>query len=154
MYGISQDISIPKRPKYSQEMRESRLEAIDEELDDIQRILQFKQKRLTQAETTKKCAFCEQLTMEMKELRDKKRELELERKEFVKKGKRAKKRRVREIEDQGDDISDVDADCRSSSSRSITPSRPPLHLSSPDLPGTSREEHMESPESHSSASHF
>ena len=150
VYGVSQDSSIPKRPKYNQEMRESRIEAIDEELDDIQRILQFKQKRLVQAETAKKYAFCEQLTMEMKELRDKKRELEFERKEFVKKGKRAKKRQVREMEDQGEESSDVDADCHSSSSRSVTPSfRLPLHLSSPDLPGSSREEHIESPESHS-----
>ena len=84
-YGLSQDECAPKRPKFSQEMRENRIEAIEDELGDML----FKEKRLTQAEAAKKYTMCEQLTIEIKELRDRKRELELEKMQFVKKGKRA-----------------------------------------------------------------
>ena len=56
-------------------MRENRFEAIE---DDISRIMLFKEKRLTQAEAAKKYTMCEQLTIEIKELRYRKRELELE----------------------------------------------------------------------------
>lgn len=120
MYGIPQDESVPKRPKYSQDMRERRIEAIGDELRDIVRIVQFKEKRLMQAEAAKKYAMCEQLTIEIKELRDKKRELELEKAQFVKKGKRAMRRRVRES-DFDAESSDIDDNCPSTSSRSATP---------------------------------
>ena len=48
-YG-SVDHGTSKRPKYDKEARESRLTAIKEEVRDIARILQFKEKRLSQAE--------------------------------------------------------------------------------------------------------
>ena len=78
-------------------------------------ILQFKQKHLTLAETAKKYTLCEQLTMEMKELREKQCELELE---ICEEGKESEERHATEIDDES---SDVDGDCRSSGSRSVTP---------------------------------
>ena len=143
-YGIPQDESAPKRPKYTQEMRECRIEAIGDELRDIVHIIQFKEKRLMQAEAAKKYAMCEQLTIEIKELRDKKRELELEKAQFVKKGKRAMRRRVREI-DFDAESSDIDDDCPSTSSRSATPAVQSASLlpspstpSSPEFVGASK----------------
>ena len=59
--------------KYSQEIRENRMEEIEDELADISQIMQFKQKRFSQAESAKKYSMCEQLTVEMRELKDKTR---------------------------------------------------------------------------------
>ena len=139
VYGIPQDESVPKRPKYSQEMRESRIEAIGDELRDIVRIVQFKEKCPMQAEAAKKYAMCEQLTIEIKELRDKKRELELEKAQFVKKGKRAMRRRVREsdFDPESSDIDDIDNNCPSTSSRSATPAAQSTSLlPSPSTPSS------------------
>ena len=137
VYGISRE-PTPKRPKYSHEMRDNRIEAIEEEIDDISRIMRFKEKRLTQAEAAKKYAICEQLTIE---LRDRKRELEIEKMQFVKKGKRALKRRAEKMVPEAEkdtESSDVDGDCPSTStSRSVTPApRPALHLRSPSFPSS------------------
>lgn len=76
VYGDSRAENPSKRPKYSQEMRENRMDEIEDELADISRIMQFKKKRLSQAESAKKYSMCEQLTVEMRELKDKKRVLD------------------------------------------------------------------------------
>ena len=93
--------------------------------------------------------------MQFKEkLRDRKRELELERVQFVKKGKRALQRKAKQTETDPES-SDVDGDCPSTSSRSITPApRPAFQLRSPSFPSspsslefTSAPKQQESPES-------
>ena len=48
-YGHPETESTPKRPKYNQELREERLRAIHEELDDISRMLLFKERHLSQS---------------------------------------------------------------------------------------------------------
>ena len=84
-------------------------------------------------------------------LRDRKRELELERVQFVKKGKRALQRKAKQTETDPES-SDVDGNCPSTSSRSVTPAprpafqlRSPSSLSSPEF--TSAPKQQESPES-------
>ena len=89
-------------------MREDRLKAISEELNDISRILLFKEKRLSQSEAARNYKVCEQLTEDIMEHKSRRRELEAERRLFVQKVKRAKRR------------SDS-TDTGSSNSRSVTP---------------------------------
>lgn len=87
--------------------------------------MHFKEKRLLQAEAVKKYAMCEQLSVEIKELKDKKRELELEKQQFIKKGKRAIRRQTKKSQD-GSESSDIDEDGASSiseRSRSTTPAK-------------------------------
>ena len=84
-------------------------------------------------------------------LRDRKRELELERVQFVKKGKRALQRKAKQTETDPES-SDVDGNCPSTSSRSVTPApRPAFQLRSPSSPSspefTSAPKQQESPES-------
>ena len=151
VYGVTPAENTPKRPKYNQEMREDRLEAIEDELADISRIMQFKEKRLSQAEATKKYSVCEQLSIEIKELKDNKRVLQLEKQNFMKKEKRAKRRQVT-LQQNDSEYSDVDADgpnsSRSEKSRSTTPasSIPPFRFKSPSSPSSSEsvsiKEHM------------
>ena len=62
MYGKVDD--APKRPKYDKDAREDRIKPIEEERDDVTRILQFKQRRLLQEEAAKHYQTCEQLMEE------------------------------------------------------------------------------------------
>ena len=67
---------MPRRPKFDEKMREERLHSIEQELTDIYRILQFKEKRLSQHEVDRNYRSCEQVTEEMMSLKGRKRELE------------------------------------------------------------------------------
>ena len=125
------------------------MEVIEDELGDILRIMKFKEKCLSQAESAKKYSMCEHLTVEMKELKDKKRVPELEKQVFVKKARRAKQRQVK-LNRNDSESSDVDADgpssSRSEKSRSTTPasSQPQLQfrsLSSPSPDIVSIQQH-------------
>lgn len=91
--------SAPKRPKYDKEARDSRIKAIEEEVQDISRILKFKEKRLLQAEAAKNYRTCEQLTEEMMGLKSRKNELQVEKRLFDKKGKRAQRREAKRRQD-------------------------------------------------------
>ena len=95
VYGVHESESTPKRPKCDQEMREERLEAIDEEMKDIARMLQFKEKRLSQAEAARNYTVCERVTEEIMALKSRKRELDAEKRLFENKVKRAKGREAR-----------------------------------------------------------
>ena len=119
-YSSSQSTkSTPKRPKYDKEMREERLTTIGDKLNDVARILLFKERRLSQSEAARNYKVCEQLTEEIMELKSKRRDLEAERRLFQQKMKRAK-RRIEQREN--DSTSDT-----GNSSRSVTPA-PNLEL--------------------------
>ena len=93
MYGNLDN--APKRPKYDNQARADRVKAIEEEVRDISRILQFKQKRLLQAEAARNYRTCEQLTEEMMGLRSRKNELQVGKRVFDRKGKRAQRRQAK-----------------------------------------------------------
>ena len=94
-YGMHDIASIPKRPKCDKDMREECLQAIEEEMNDIARMLQFKEKRLSQAEAGRNYKVCEQLTEEMMALKSSRRELDTEKLLLEHKSKRAKRREAR-----------------------------------------------------------
>lgn len=125
VYGLAESSCQVKRPKFDEAMRDERLQSIEEELCDISRILQYKEKRLSQHEASKNYRLCEQVTEEMMDLKSKRRELEAEKAVFIKKARRAKarqnKRSARLAEDS--ESSDVDSILPKSRSRSksLTP---------------------------------
>ena len=53
IYGQSDILSAPKRPKYDKEAREEHIVATGEELSDISRLLAYKEKSLCQAENAR-----------------------------------------------------------------------------------------------------
>ena len=61
--------STPKRPKFDKEMRAERIRQIQDDLNDLTRVLAFKEKRLQQAEAGRNYRVCEQITEEMMELK-------------------------------------------------------------------------------------
>lgn len=69
LYGQHNTTNTPKRPKCDKDMREDRLQAIEEELQDITRMLKFKDKRLSQAEAAWNYKTCEQVTEEIMALK-------------------------------------------------------------------------------------
>ena len=95
VYGVSDSVSTPKRPKCDKDLREQRLQAIEDEIKDINRMLQFKEKRLSQAEAGRNYKACEQVTEEIMSLKSRKRELEAEKRLFEQKAKRARRRETR-----------------------------------------------------------
>ena len=118
VYGKSLS-DMPKRPKFDEKMREERIHSIEEELTDISRILQFKEKRLSQHEVDRNYRSCEQVTEEMMSLKGRKRELEGEKTILLKKARRAKKRKRAVLTS---DTSDVAPSSPSpGSSRPVTP---------------------------------
>ena len=121
VYGQS-ETSRPKRTKYDEKMREEHIQSIDEELADISRILDFKGKTLSQHEVAKNYRLCEQVTEEMMSMKRRKRELETERNEFVKKSRRAKARlRKKDVIRASDTSDDLPSSRSSTRSRSVTP---------------------------------
>ena len=142
-------------------MREEQLQTIEDEMSDIERMLRFKEKRLSQAEAGRNYKVCEQLTEEMMALKSRKRELDTEKRLFEQKKKRAKTREIRiqrvSKEKQESEPSDLDggplskttSTCSSpsesessSASRSVTPAwlrttspalQSPTSVSSPSL---------------------
>ena len=149
--------SAPKRPKYDKESREDRVKAIEEEVQDISRILWFKEKRHSQAEAARNYRTCEQLTEEMMGLKSRKKELQVEKRLFDNKRKRAQRRDAKK---QQDSHSSDFAGSTPSTSRCDTPFSPfQSSLMSPpnvtgsvcsDLPSVSPEHYhwSRSPESH------
>lgn len=123
IYGQAASSSTPKRTKYDEEMRAERLQNIEEELSDISRMLEFKGKRLSQHEAAKNYRSCEQVTEEMMALKERKRELEVEKALFVKKARRAKARQKKKYTLATSGASDVPFSSPSSpsTSRSVTP---------------------------------
>lgn len=125
LYGKPQSDSTPKRAKYNQDMREERMATVEEELSDVARMMQFKEKRRSQAEAGKNYRACEQITEELMVLKSRKRELEAEKCLLIRKARRAKQRKQRENKQESDESSDIDADnlssSRCSTSRSVTP---------------------------------
>jgi len=97
VYGKADLTVLPsaKRPKYDKEMRADRLKSINDELSDIDRLLKFKEKRLSQAESSKSYKTCEQVTEEIMTLKSKATDLNREKRLFEKKADRAKRRMLR-----------------------------------------------------------
>ena len=91
--------NAPKRPKYDKNSREDRVKAIEEEAQDISRILRFKEKHLSQAEAARNYRTCEQLTEEMMGLKSRKNELQVEKQLFDKKRKCAQRRQAKKRQD-------------------------------------------------------
>lgn len=87
VYGNPEATTTPKRPKFDEEMVEERLQVVSEELSDISRMLQFKERRLSQAEAAKNYKQCEQVTEEIMSLKSRRHELESEKCIFEKKRK-------------------------------------------------------------------
>ncbi len=120
VYGESDTPSAPKRPKFAKEAREERIAAIDEELKDTARLLAYKEKSLSQAESTRNYKLCEKVTEDLMALKSKRCDLKAEKSLFDRKRKRASRRERRIYRDS--ESSDIDTGpC---SSRSITPLSP------------------------------
>ena len=83
--------NAPKRQNLNKTIRESRIQDIKEEIDDLNHRISFKEKRVTAAENMKNYKTCDEITGEISELKTKRRELDLELKDLQKKEKRAKK---------------------------------------------------------------
>ena len=127
VYGRIETSSTAKRPKYEKEMRDERMKSIEEELQDITRLMQFKEKRLTQAESSKSYKLCEQVTEEIMNLKSKKNELMTEKRLFERKKTRAAKR----IRKKGSTVDKGPSSCTSSPQpRSDTSDRSRLKSSS------------------------
>ena len=101
VYGKADVNVVPsvKRPKYDEEMRADRIKCIDDELSDITRLMKFKEKRVSQAESSKSYKTCEQVTEEIMTLKNKATELNREKRLFEKKANRAKRRIIRKKRD-------------------------------------------------------
>lgn len=75
-------------------MRRKRKNELEEEIQDITQMIRFKEKRCSQAETTRNYKICDQLTEEQMELKKRKRDLEAELTVFCRKEKRARRHRT------------------------------------------------------------
>ena len=80
-----------KRPKIDKEMREKRIQNIEEELTDLRQRISFKEKRVIAAENMKNYKVCDEITGEISEIKAKCRELEAELKLLLTKEKRSKR---------------------------------------------------------------
>ena len=114
-----------KRPKLSQQIKRDRLLAIEEEVKDTARVLSFKEKRISQAESDKKYKMCEQLAEEVIELKSKQRGLHAEKRMLEQKMNRAKRYRSRKDSDLSGYSSTMSCD-----SRDRSPSDSPMPRSS------------------------
>ena len=74
----------PKRPKFSQSFRENRMLQIEEDLQDLNDRIGFKDKRITAALNSKEYKKCDEIKEEVTALKHKRRELEAERKHLQK----------------------------------------------------------------------
>ena len=83
--------STPKRPKFDEDMRRKRKKELEEDIEDLTQVIRFKEKRCSQAETTRNYKVCDQLTEEQMELKKKRRELEAELTIICRKEKRAQR---------------------------------------------------------------
>ena len=90
----SSSSNTPKRQNLNKDIRESRINDIKEEIEDINRRISFKEKRVSAAENMKNYKTCDEITGEISELKTKRHELESELKELQKKDKRARKYEV------------------------------------------------------------
>lgn len=77
VYGKTDTVPVVKRLMYGEEMREDRLKSINDELCDIDKLLKFREKQLSQAENSKSYKVCEQVTEEMMTLKSKVTELHM-----------------------------------------------------------------------------
>lgn len=103
------------------------MQALQEELVDVARVLHYKEKRLSQAEASRNYRTCEQLTEEMMALKSKKCELEAEKYLLERKQRRAESRKMR-LRPSASESSDMDGSTssRSAKSRSVTPAASPF----------------------------
>lgn len=85
-----------KRPKINKDMREKRIQNIEEELTDLRQRISFKEKRVNAAENIKNYKVCDEITGEISEIKAKCRELEAELKLLLMKEKRAQKHYLRQ----------------------------------------------------------
>ena len=90
----SSSSNTPKRQNLNKDIRESRINDVKEEIEDINRRISFKEKRVSAAENMKNYKTCDEITGEISELKTKRHELESELKELQKKDKRARKYEV------------------------------------------------------------
>lgn len=84
-----------KRPKLNRDIREKRIQHIEEELKDLRQRISFKEKRVYAAENMKNYKVCDEITGEITEIKAKCRELEEELKLLLSKEKRAQKYQTR-----------------------------------------------------------
>ena len=120
-YGVQ--TPTPKRPRYAQDMRDERIKAIDDELADINKMMTFKEKRLSQAEAAKNYKLCEQVTEELMQLKTQKRELATEKRSFEMKDKRSARRK--KLKSSSSTPSDNDSTTTSESSMTPLVPLPP-----------------------------
>ena len=81
----------PKRPKLNKDIRETRIQDLNEELNDIKQRISFKEKRVDCALNLKNFKVCDGITGEITELKEKRRKLLAELKQLNRKDKRARK---------------------------------------------------------------
>ena len=80
----SDEEPTPKYPKISQAIREKRMLQIEEDLQDLNDRIGFKEKRIAAAMNTKEYKKCDEIKEEVTTLKHKRRELEAERKQLQK----------------------------------------------------------------------
>ena len=123
-YGESDTLSTPKRPKFDKEAREERITALSEELKDTARLLAYKEKSISQAESARNYKLCEKITEDLMALKSRRRELQAENSLFERKGKRARRREIRmRIDSESSDMETGPV-----SSRSTTPVSAEFHV--------------------------
>ena len=83
----------PKRPKFSQSFRENRMLQIEEDLQDLNDRIGFKDKRITAALNSKEYKKCDEIKEEVTALKHKRRELEAERKHLQKSSRQSEYRK-------------------------------------------------------------
>lgn len=88
-YGI---VTAPKYSKMNQSVKEQRIKELEEDIADYSNSLEFKNKRLQQAELCKDYKLCDRLSEEIVECKGKLREVQNELKLLQKKSNKAKKR--------------------------------------------------------------
>ena len=92
MYGQGDSISeTPKRLKLDEHMRKQRSDELTEEIGDVTKRVSVKESRCEQAQTVHQYKLCDELSEQIMELKQYKREKERELAFILKKDKRSKK---------------------------------------------------------------
>ena len=126
---------VPKRPKVNKELRTERITHINEEVQMLNTQISFKEKRVDMGIAQKNFKLCDQLSDEISNLQQKRRELQAELKVLAKKEKRADtyqfKKKLSNLRSSATPLSsDSDVSSEPSTSRRASFS-PPFVLPSP-----------------------
>ena len=78
MSSDTEEVPKAQKPRYDSELRQRRFGELKDEVEDLKKQLLFKEKRRTQAETNRNYKLCDEVTAEIIEVKQQKREKEAE----------------------------------------------------------------------------